>query len=95
MKQWTRQEDAILEAHYPQGGALACRKYGLTRSQQAMKARAEKLGIQSPRKFKRRKDAEQPAWALPAQDLLQSLDCIRLRKWRGPVDRERALRWAA
>ena len=30
---------------------------------------------------------EQP-WPLPTHDILQSLACVQLRKWRGPVNRE-------
>ncbi len=27
-------------------------------------------------------------WPLPTHDILQSLACVQLRKWRGPVNRE-------
>ena len=86
---WSPAEDAILAEHYPRGGALACRRNGLKRPQASMSRRAKKLGINSTQ------SGEEPAWAVPAQSLLESLDCIRLRKWRGPVDRTRALRAAA
>ena len=30
----------------------------------------------------------EPLWPLPTYSLTDSLDCIRLRKWRGPVNHE-------
>lgn len=97
-KNWTPDEDAILAAHYPTGRAAACIAHGLARTRHAMKSRAEKIGLACPRKKKVRtkapKVAEAP-WPMPRHDQLESLDCIRLRKWRGPVDRSRALRAAA
>ena len=30
----------------------------------------------------------EPNWPLPTHDILQSLACVQLRKWRGPVNRE-------
>lgn len=30
----------------------------------------------------------EPLWPLPTYTLTDSLDCIRLRKWRGPVSHE-------
>ena len=30
----------------------------------------------------------EPLWPLPTYTLTDSLDCIQLRKWRGPVSRE-------
>lgn len=90
-------EDAILAEHYPKGRALACRKHGLMRTQQAMKTRADKLGIRYPRLCKSKAgkvEVVEPLWPLPRHDLLESLACVQLRKWGGPVDRS-PLRWAA
>lgn len=92
MKHWTTAEVAILDAHYANGGALACRRHGLNRSQHAMKAQAEKRGIQRKRNWYKPKP--EPEWELPRHDLLESLDCVRLRNWQGPVS-PGPLRWAA
>lgn len=83
MKHWTEAEKAILDAHYAKGGPLACRRHGLNRSLNAMKSQAEKRGIQKVRA--KRAAKVEPEWELPRHDLLESLDCVRLRKWRGPV----------
>jgi hypothetical protein len=83
-KAWSAAEDAILDAHWAKGGPLACRRHGLTRSQEGMKARAKKRGIVWQRR--KRAPKPEPMWALPHHDLLQSLECVRLRNWRGPVE---------
>jgi len=72
--------------HYAAGGPLACRRAGLKRSKASMVSHARVLGIRVDRRaaIERKAEAE-PAWAVPRHDLLESLDCIRLRKWRGPV----------
>jgi hypothetical protein len=81
--------------HYKTGGPLACRRAGLKRSQPSMVSRARVLGVRANRAAitARRENAE-PAWCLPRHDLLESLDNVRLRKWRGPVS-PGPLRWAA
>lgn len=28
----------------------------------------------------------EPMWAIPTQTVTEGLDCVRLRKWRGPVN---------
>lgn len=36
----------------------------------------------------RKKAMPEPLWPLPAQSLLEGLECVRMRKWRGPVNHE-------
>lgn len=36
----------------------------------------------------RKKAAPEPLWTLPTHSIREGLDCVRLRKWRGPVNNE-------
>lgn len=39
-------------------------------------------------RIRSREPRVEPLWPLPTYTLTDSLDCIRLRKWRGPVSTE-------
>lgn len=81
---WTADEDALLTTHYYGRGAAPCRVLLPDRSRVAIRRRAYILGLitHTPANKRERSDA---TWPLPAQDLLEALDCVRLRNWRGPV----------
>ena len=94
MVTWDGEAIAILREVYPDGGwrGVQERLPGFTR--QAIQKRANKLGIKSNNRFgvsqNRRKDRPlhfdiDPHWPVPSMGLQESLDCIRMRKWRGPV----------
>jgi hypothetical protein len=44
-RRWTDEEIAILEVHYPIGGAVACRDAGLDRTSSGIRYMASKLGV--------------------------------------------------
>lgn len=43
------------------------------------------LMVQTTEERQERSEDKSPYWPSPAMDLIESLDCVRLRKWRGPV----------
>jgi len=80
---WTETELNILRSLYPLYGSLGVHESLPHKSIAAIRAQAARLVIRSPNPPKQK--AEE-AWGLPAQDVLQQLECLRFRKWRGPVN---------
>ena len=59
----------------------ACKRAGDRGSYARRLARGQKRNRNATRRV-------EPLWPLPTYTLTDSLDCIQLRKWRGPVSRE-------
>ena len=82
---WTPAEDAVLERHYPSGGAQACAPYLPGRTPNAIMVRASYIKIRGPRKQQLRGTAAAKD-AKPARDLagLPPRQRPALRKCLGP-----------
>jgi len=82
-KNWEDHEDGVILAVYPQEGAHGVRKQLPHRTLCGIRRRAQLLKVpneSTPR-------VEPKGWgALPATNLTEQLDCVVLRKWRGPVN---------
>jgi hypothetical protein len=79
-----------VEALYRSGGYPAVRARFPQVTDRAVYSWMHRRDINPPKRArqprKRTPRAEKPTWALPAQDVLQQLECVRFRKWRGPVN---------
>jgi hypothetical protein len=80
---WTETDLNVLRSLYPKYGALGVHESLPHKSVAAIRAQAARLRIRSPNPPK---EATEVAWPVPAQDVLQQLDCVVLREWRGPVN---------
>lgn len=89
---WTAYELEMLEKHYPNGGAVAVRKF-VNRDRHSIVKKAHKVGIGCDRE--RQVVDTLSLTPVPRMDLLESLACIQLRKWGGPVNRDVPMRWVA
>jgi hypothetical protein len=99
-KKWGSAELNTLCKHYPILGAAGMLRAGYLadRPLGAITKRANILGLVC--EVRAQSDAAPEAEVpLPRMDLLESLECVRLAKWKGPADRSRALvpaiGWAA
>jgi len=82
-KPWQGWENRVLESIYPHAGAEGAHERLPHRGKAAIRAQAARLGIRSHCPPKQKTDE---AWAVPTMTLLEQLDCVVLRKWRGPVN---------
>jgi hypothetical protein len=73
----------VLRSLYPKHGSIGVHESLPHKTTAAIRAQAARLGIKSHCPPKQKTDE---AWGLPAQDVLQQLECVRFRKWRGPVN---------
>lgn len=89
---WTDAEKALLQCHYATGGSRACQVHGVKRTTEAIQRQASLMGIKRDTRMRQDERYYQP-WPMPTQDVVEQLDCVRLRKWRGPTDTSRALAW--
>lgn len=89
---WTDEESAVVAELYAQGWRAVHARLP-HRGKAAIVSRAAVLGVQSETKSAVLQRRREPAWEVPAMTLVEQLDCLRLRKWAGPVDRERVLTW--
>lgn len=85
-KAWSADEDAIMERVYRSGGVAAV-KARTGRGKSSIVARAARLGLTCDRELA----LAEPLTPVPRMDLLESLACVQMRKWMGPVNRSRAL----
>jgi len=81
-KPWQEWENRVIENVYPHLGAEGAHARLPHRGKAAVRAQAARLGIRSHCPPKQKEEG----WAVPAQDVLQQLECVRFRKWRGPVN---------
>lgn len=95
-KAYSENELATLRKHYPKLGGAGMRAAGylVNRTRNSLTKQANLLGLQC--NIRAQVDATpEVVTPLPRMDLMESLACVTFRKWRGPVNRERVLRWAA
>jgi hypothetical protein len=85
-KEWAAGEDEMIRKHYPAMAAtgMLARGYLADRTREAINRRAYVLGVKFDKHTEKMDQFETP-WPMPTMDLNESLDCIRLRNWRGPV----------
>lgn len=86
---WSADEDAVLERVYPGGGVKAVQAELPGRSRSSIISRAGQIGVSCD--WARIAENAEPLTPVPRMDLLESLACVRLKNWRGPVNRSRAL----
>ena len=65
------------------GHKYSCRTCTSERNRQRYLAKKAQGIVRS-----RKKAAHEPLWPLPTHSILEGLDCVRLRNWRGPVNHE-------
>ena len=82
-KMWTETEKAVLAAEYPLGGGLAVQAVLPHRKITEIRAKAARMKIKHETATAYLANHE-AAWPMPTMDLLESLDCVRLRKWGRP-----------
>ncbi len=87
-KAWTDGERAMIRTHYPTLSAAGMLKRGYLadRTREAINRQAHVMGVKFA-KHAGKMDAFETPWPLPTHDLLDSLACVQLRKWRYPVER--------
>jgi hypothetical protein len=89
------QEAEVIRRVYPSGGYPAVHRECPHLTERAVSSWAWRHNVARVRGSKPRKKRERKpldVWSnLPAQDVLQQLECLRFRKWRGPVNTERPL----
>jgi hypothetical protein len=73
----------VLRSLYPKHGSIGVHESLPHKTTAAIRAQAARLGIKSHCPPKQKTDE---AWAVPTMTLLEQLDCVVLRKWRGPVN---------
>jgi hypothetical protein len=80
-KAWTEAENDLLRQHYETLGAAGMHEAGYLayRPLGSMTKYANRIGLSFV------KHAPEVLSPLPRMDLLESLDCVRLKAWRGPV----------
>ena len=86
---------ALLREHYPHGGSGPCLKRlpaGWSAGRVRRVANAHGIRYVGPPPAAKRERAAEPAWAVPGQNEMERDDCIRLRRWRYPVEAG-ALNW--
>lgn len=89
---WGAAELATLCKHYPNLGAAGMLRAGYlaNRPLGAITKRANILGLVC--NVRAQSDAmPESEVPVPRMDLLESLACVQMRKWMGPVNRSRAL----
>lgn len=84
---WQDWETAVLLRRFPDEGSKGVQEELPHRSSASIRSKAKAQGVTRRNRWAR----QETAWCLPEQDLMQKLDCVRLRKWRGPVNRSRPL----
>jgi hypothetical protein len=78
--------EAEMEALFLQGGEPAVKKRFPDLGKTFVYAWARKKGIKRAAKPKKVQTPKSPtAWTMPAQDVLQQLECRRFKRWRYPV----------
>lgn len=82
-QKWTPEEDAVVVENYANGWR-AVREILPHRSKKAIFNRASDLDASQSY-------GDEPAVVVPGMTLIERIDCQRLRKWGGPVDRSRPL----
>ncbi|KGQ19894.1 hypothetical protein LF41_2401 [Lysobacter dokdonensis DS-58] len=76
---WSEAENDLMVAHYIKGMAVIAPMLP-GRSPDSIRKQATALGVA------RENEADRtPGWPMPAMDLLQSLECVRLKKWARDV----------
>lgn len=88
---YTAEELQILSEHYPSKGLAGFIRANLLpdRSYDSIKNKAFELGLRvanNPRAHKKPRPVETDS-PVPAQTVSEGLDCDRLKRWRGPVNR--------
>lgn len=87
-KAWTLGEDDLIRAQYPllAASGMLKRGYLADRTGPAINRRAYVLGVKYAKHTEMMEAFETP-WPVPTHDLMESLACVQLRKWRYPVER--------
>jgi hypothetical protein len=83
VKKWPKEDVALMLQHYAIEGAKGIRRRMRHRTLRSIQAKAVALGLNDIREDSRVAD---DFTNLPATDLIEQLDCVRLRKWRGPIN---------
>jgi hypothetical protein len=84
---WQDWETAVLLRRFPDEGSKGVQEELPHRSSASIRSKAKAQGVRRRGRWKRHEEA----YCLPEQNLLQQLDCVQMRKWRGPVNRTRPL----
>jgi hypothetical protein len=82
MKKWPKEDVALMLQHYAIEGAKGIRRRLRHRTLRSIQMKAIALGLNDMREDSRVVD---DFTNLPATSLTEQLECVRLRKWRGPV----------
>ena len=95
-KPWSDAEIVTLRKHYARLGAAGMRNAGYLadRSAGSVSKFANILGLVCESRAQASADPDAP-WPLPTMGLVEQLDCLRLKNWRGPVNRGQPLRCVA
>jgi hypothetical protein len=82
---WEQWELDVVDDEFPDRGAngvrATLRKCGRIRTCASIRSKAKARGVTRRGRWKK----QEAAYCLPEQTLAQQLDCVRLRKWRYPV----------
>jgi hypothetical protein len=80
---WPQEDVEVMLSVYPQSGAVGVRRRLRHRTLRSIQQKAIVLGLAADREDSR---CERDFAGLPGTTLVEQLDCVRLRKWRGPVN---------
>jgi hypothetical protein len=84
VSKWPKEEVALMLQYYAIEGAKGVRRRMRHRTLRSIQMKAIALGLNDMREDSR---VVEDFTSLPATNLLEQIACVRLRKWRGPVDR--------
>jgi hypothetical protein len=82
VKKWPKEEVALMLQHYAIEGAKGIRRRLRHRTLRSIQMKAIALGLNDMREDSR---VVEDFTNLPATSLTEQLDCVLLRKWRGPI----------
>jgi hypothetical protein len=85
VKKWPKEEVALMLQHYAIEGAKGIRRRMRHRTLRSIQMKAIALGLSEDRPDSDPRVVDNFV-GLPATSLTEQLECVRLRKWRGPIN---------